>query len=108
MKVTIHYCKNCKCQEVKKRGYGYYICPKCEDDEAVTWFRTNMEIPKPHIEKGTLIRVWDSDDRMGQTDYFLCFNENGLINCYNSIDWKHYELINPSEINPEVKKDGGK
>ena len=110
MNVLIHYCKQCKAQGVS--GTGFFELPYqgyCPNDRThiLESFETEVEIPKPHIEKGTLIRVWNDDKDNSVIFPFHSFFSLGVwISTKHSgvIVYKNYELITPDEINPDVKK----
>jgi hypothetical protein len=111
MKVKIYYCSKCKKQhEGAYHSDGRLYCEKCYGEISIEDFE--VEIPKPHIEEGTLIRVWNDSGCNTKIIYFYyrfhsfdCFGlpvvieEDGYTKGY-----KNYELIHPDEINPEVKK----
>lgn len=110
MNVKIYYCEKCG----KQYEYGMFgincNCEKSNNHQCIKSFTTNVKIPKPHIEPGTLIRVWDNqEDRIynwifpfvkwcKKTKLPICLVEDDDETFIN------YELIMPDEINPDVKK----
>lgn len=114
MKVKIFYCDECKKQTTAywNGGYSGQICPSCNEKNRIGIFETEVQIPKPHIEPGTLVKVWDKIDQFNKPffAYFIEFHKDGrIVTQYHKGTganiWENYELITPDEINPNIKKE---
>ena len=119
MKIRVYYCERCERQIILSEHCSGTVycngCHKCTDGEGLCnftefpYFETEVEMPKPHIEKGTYVKVRYGGDKshLEFVQKFQYFTKEGYVKTNNGT-WKHYELITPDEIDPNFKKCGEK
>ena len=93
--------------EMSKEEISYLEIEIRNKKERINFLKSKLKQEK-HIEVGTLIRVWDDDEKNNKIASFYKFLSDGVHtrhnSCHSPVHWKNYELIAPAEINPEVKK----
>ena len=121
MEVSVLICEQCL-EQGKLRPYlvapmlrniwGHkYVCPKDSNHKLREHkFYGNVKVDKPkhpHIEKGTLVRVWDINSDNSLIRKFVRFANNHVVTTNlegSESNWKYYEFIPQDEVNPSKKK----